>query len=94
MTCCAALPCFRLGHQVNSAGLLDRVVNLAMQFCGNAGNTTWKNFSGLGSELTEDFGIEWIDLLHGDVLPTAGHLAVRLAEIDAALDGLWLRHDN
>lgn len=88
-----AFPCCQLWHQVDRAGLLDRVVDLAVQFRGNAGNTARKNFSSLGTELAENFCVKRSDLLDRDVLPTAGHLAVRLTEIDAALDGLWLGHN-
>lgn len=73
--------------------MLDRIVDFAVQLRGNASNTAWENLSGFGSKFAENFSIERIDLLDRDVLPAAGHLAVRLAEIDAALDGLWLGHN-
>lgn len=87
------IPLCRLWHQVDRTGLLDRVVDLAVQFRGNACHSARKDFTGLGSEFAEYFGVEGCDLLDRDVLPAAGHLAVRLAEINAALDGLWLGHD-
>lgn len=64
-----------------------------MQLRGNASDTAWKNFPRLRSEFTENFSIEWRNLLHGDVLLAAGHLAVRLTEVDTALDSLWLGHN-
>lgn len=80
------------GHEVDRAGLLDRVVDAAVKLGGNTGHAARKDLSCLGSELAEDFRIGGCQLLDRDILPTAGHLAVRLAEIDAALDGLWLGH--
>ena len=65
-----------------------------MQFCGNASYAAWKNLSGLGSEFPENLRIGRHQLLDRDILTTACHLAVRLAEVDAALDGLWLGHDS
>lgn len=93
MACLSHSPCCLLWHQVDRTGLLDRVVDLAVQFRGNASYTAWKDFSSLGSKFAENFGIERSDLLDRDILPTAGHLAVRLTEINAALDGLWLGHN-
>ena len=80
------------GHQVDRAGLLDRVVDAAVQLGGNTGHAARKDLAGFGGELSEDLGVCGRQLLDRDVLPAAGHLAVRLAEIDAALDGLWLGH--
>ena len=65
-----------------------------MQFRGNTCHTAWKNFSSLSGEFAEDFRIGRNQLLDRNILATAGHLAVRLTEIDTALDGLWLGHDN
>ena len=83
----------RLRHKIDRAGLLDRVVDLAMQFCGDASHPAWKDLSCFGSEFTENFWVRRDKLLDRNVLPTAGHLAVRLAEVNAALDGLWLGHN-
>ena len=65
---------------------------MAVKLGGNARDAARKDLARLGSELAEDLGVGGSQLLDRDVLPTAGHLAVRLAEIDAALDGLWLGH--
>lgn len=82
------------GHQVDRAGLLDRVIDVAVKLRGYTRNAAWKDLTGFGSELTENLGVGRRQLLNRDVLPAAGHLAVRLAEIDAALNGLWLGHKN
>lgn len=63
-----------------------------MKLGGNTCHAAWQDLSGLGAKLAEKLWICWCQLLDWDVLPAAGHLAVRLAEIDAALDGLWLGH--
>lgn len=82
----------RLRHKVDRAGLLDRVVDMAMKLGGNTRHAAWQDLSGLGGELAKKLWISWCQLLNRDVLPAAGHLAIRLAEIDAALDCLWLGH--
>jgi len=90
--CCSQKSSGCSGHQVDRAGLLDRVVDVAVKLGGNARHAAGKDLAGLGGELAEDLGIGRRQLLDRDVLPAASHLAVRLAEIDAALDGLWLGH--
>ena len=65
---------------------------MAVQLGRNTRYTARKDLASLGGELTENFSVGWCQLLDRDVLPAAGHLAVRLAKIDAALDGLWLGH--
>ena len=87
-------PCGELRKEVDRAGLLDRVIDFAMQLSGNTCHTTWKNFSRFGGEFTKNFRIRWNQLLDRDVLSAAGHLAVSLTKIDTALYGLWLGHDN
>jgi hypothetical protein len=82
----------QLRHKVDRAGLLDRVIDVAMKLGGNTCHAAWQDLSGLGAKLAEKLWIGWRQLLDRDVLPAAGHLAVRLAEINAALDGLWLGH--
>lgn len=84
----------KLWHQVDRAGLLDRIVDYAMQFSGYTCHATWKNFSSFGSKFAEDFRIRRDQLLDRNILSTAGHLAVSHTKIDAALYGLWLGHDN
>lgn len=60
----------------------------------NARHAAGKDLACFGRKLDEYFWVGRCQLLDRDVLPAAGHLAVRLAEIDAALDGLWLGHKN
>ena len=79
-------------HEVDRAGLLDRIVDTAVQFCGDTCDPARQDFPSFGGEFTQDLGVCGDYLLGGDVLPAAGHLSVRLAEIDAALNGLWLGH--
>ena len=79
-----------LRKQVDLPGLLDGAGDLAMKLGGDSGHTTWQDLAGLGGELGEEFWIEVMDVGHLDVMPTAWHLAVRLAEGDTALDGFRL----
>ena len=84
--------CDRLGKQIDGAGLLDRVVDLAMQLGGNSGDAARKNLPGLRRELGEKLRVRSDDLVGRDVMTATRHLAVRLTEIDAALDCFWLGH--
>jgi hypothetical protein len=81
-----------LRKQVDGAGLFDRVVDLAMQLGGNSGDAAWQNFTGFSRELSKKLRIRGDDLVGRDVVTTARHLTVRLAEVDAALDGFRLGH--
>ena len=81
-----------LGKQVDRAGLFDRVVDLAMQLGGNSGDAARKNLAGFRGELGEKLRVGGNDLIGWDVMTATRHLAVRLAEIDAALDCFWLGH--
>lgn len=67
---------------------------MTVQLGRNTRDAAREDFARLGRKLAEYFWVGRCQLLNRDVLPTAGHLAVRLAEIDAALDGLWLGHKN
>ena len=82
----------RLGKQIDRAGLLDRVVDLAMQLGGNSGDAARKNLPGFRRELGEKLRVRSDDLVGRDVMTATRHLSVRLAEIDAALNCFWLGH--
>jgi hypothetical protein len=83
----------QLAHQIHSAGALDLARNAAVKLGGNTRHATWQNLAGLGGELREKLGVLVFNLLDRDIMPTGRHLAVRLTEIDSALNGLWFRHD-
>jgi hypothetical protein len=83
-----------LAQQINGAGLLDRVVDLAMQLGGNSGDAAWQDFPGLSRELGKKLRIGGDDLIRRDVVTTARHLTIRLTEIDAALDCFRLGHKS
>ena len=87
-------PCDRSGKQVDRAGLLDRVVDLAMKLGGNTGDAAWKDLAGLRGELGEKLRIGSDDEIGRNVMPTTRHHAVRLTEIDSALDCFWLGHGS
>ena len=63
-----------------------------MKLGGNSGNATRKNFAGLRGELGEKLGVGGDNLVRRDVVTTTRHSAVRLAEVDTALDCFWLGH--
>ena len=86
--------CDRSGKQVDRAGLLDRIVDLAMKLGGNTRDATWKDLAGFSGELGEKLGIGGDDEISRDVMPSTRHHAVRLTEIDTALDGFWLGHGS
>ncbi len=80
--------------QIDRAGLLDRVVDFAMQLGGNSGHAAWKNLAGLGGELGEKLRIRGDDLIGRDVMTAARHSTVCLTEVDTALDSFWLGHGS
>ena len=82
--------CVGLRKQVDRAGLLDRVVDLAMKFRRDTGDAARKDLAGLRRELGEKLRIGRDDEIRWDVMPATWHHAVRLAEIDTALDCFWL----
>lgn len=84
--------CDRLRKQVDRAGLLDRRVDLAMQLGGNSGHAAWQDFTGFGRELGEKLRIGCHHLIRRDVVTTARHATIRLAEVDTALDCFRLGH--
>jgi hypothetical protein len=84
--------CGRLRKQVDRAGLFDRVVDLAMQLGGNSGDAARKDFAGLSRELGEKLRVGGDDLIRRDVVTTTRHSAVRLAEVNTALNCFWLGH--
>jgi len=63
-----------------------------MELGGDTGHTTRKNLAGLGGELGEKLRVGRDDLLGRNVVTAARHFAVRLTEIDTALDCFWLGH--
>ena len=63
-----------------------------MQVSGEAGHATGKDLAGLGRELTKEVGVLEVDRVRGDVEATAGHAAVGLAEVAAALFCFWCAH--
>jgi len=58
----------------------------------HAGHAAGKDLAGLGREFLQEVGILVVDRLGGDVQPAAGHRAVRLAEVSAALWSLGCAH--
>lgn len=85
-------PCGELGKEVDRAGLLDRVVDLAMQLGGDTGDAARKNLAGLGGELGEKLRIGCDDLIGRNIMTTTRHSTVRLAEVNTALNCFWLGH--
>ena len=85
-------PCGELRKEVDRAGLLDRVVDLAVQLRGNSGDTARKNLSGFGRELGEELRVGGDDLVGRNVVTTTRHPTVRLTEVDTALNCFWLGH--
>ncbi len=81
-----------LWQQVDGPGLLDRVVDLAVKLRGNSGHAAWQDFARLGGELREKLRIGGDDEIGRNVMPTTRHHAVRLTEIDTALNCFWLGH--
>ena len=63
-----------------------------MDVGGHTGHAAGKDLAGFGREFLQEFGVLVVDRLGGDVQPTAGHHAVRLAEIAASLRGLGCAH--
>ena len=63
-----------------------------MKLGGNTRHATRKNFASLGGELGKKFWVSRYHLIGGDVMTAARHFAVRLTEIDAALDCFRLGH--
>ena len=87
--------CFAcLRKQVDRAGLLDRVVDLAMKLSGNTGDAAWKDLAGLRRELGEKLRIGGDDQIGRDIMPATRHHAVRLTEIDTALNCFRLGHGS
>jgi hypothetical protein len=83
-----------LWQQVDRAGLLDRVVDLTVQLGGNSGDAAWQDLTRFGGELGEKLRIRGDDLIRRDVVTTARHATVRLTEVDTALDGFRLGHEE
>ena len=65
-----------------------------MQLGGNSSHSARKDLSGFGGELGEKLRIGGDDLIGRDIMTTARHLAIRLTEIDAALDCFRLGHGS
>lgn len=63
-----------------------------MQLGGNSGDATRKNLAGLRRELGEKLRIGGDDLVCRNVVTTTRHPAVRLAEVNTALNCFWLGH--
>jgi hypothetical protein len=80
------------GQQVDGAGLLDRVVDFAMQLGGDSGHAAWQDLAGLRRELGEKLRIGCDDLIGRDIVTAARHTTVRFTEVDTALDCFWLGH--
>lgn len=87
-------PSEALWQKVHGARLFDRVGDSAMELGGDSRHAAREDFTSLGGELGEQLGIGVNDLTHRDVMPTARHLAVRLAEVNTALNCFWLRHGS
>jgi len=87
-------PGCRLWQQVDRTRLLDRVGDPAVQLGGNSGHATRKNLAGFRGELGEKLRIGRYHLIRRDVMTTARHLPVRLAEVDTTLNCFWLGHDE
>ena len=81
-------------EQVDRTRLLYRVGDLAMQLGGNSGHAARKDLSGFGGELGEKLRVGGDDQIGRDIMPATRHHAVRLTEIDTALDCFWLGHGN
>ena len=84
----------RLRKQVDRAGLLDRVGDLAVKLGGDTGDAARKDLAGFGGELGQKLRIGGDDEVSRDIVPTTRHHAVRLTEIDTALDCFWLGHGS
>ena len=82
----------KLRKQINGPGLLDCVVDLAMKFRGNSGHAAWQDLTRLSGELGEKLRIGGDDQIGRDIMPATRHHAVRLTEIDTALNCFWLGH--
>ena len=63
-----------------------------MQLGGNSGDAARKDLPGFRGELGEKLRVSGDDLVGWNIMTATRHLAVRLAEIDAALDCFWLGH--
>ena len=74
------------------ARLFDRVGDFAVEFGGHAGDAAGQDFTGFGGELGEQLRVGGDDKIRGDIMAAARHLPVRLAEVDAALNGLRFGH--
>jgi hypothetical protein len=84
----------RLWQQVDRARLLDRIVDFTMKLSGNTRDATRQNLAGLSGELGKQLRIGGNDQIGWDIMPTTRHHAVRLTEIDTALNCFWLGHGN
>jgi hypothetical protein len=85
-------PKYRSGKKIDRAGLLDCVVDFAVKLGGNSGHAAREDFPGFSGELGEELRIRGDYEICWDIVTAARHFAVRLAEIDAALDCFWLGH--
>ena len=85
---------FRSRKEIDRAGLLDRTGDPAMKLGGHSGDAAWKNLARFSRELREKIRIGVDDFRSWNVMPATRHLPVGLAEVDAALDCFWLRHEN
>ena len=60
----------------------------------NASHLAGQDTTGFSRELRQNLGILIANLLKWQVETLGGHRLVVLAEVNPALDGLWLRHDK
>ena len=63
-----------------------------MELGGNSSDAAGKDLPGFSRELGEKLRIGRNNEIGWDVVPAARHFAVRLAEIDTALNCFWLGH--
>lgn len=83
-----------LRKEIHGARPLDFAGDGTMHFGGNAGHLARKYAPGLGGEFRENLRILVADLLERKVETLGGHRLVVFPEIDPALNGLGLRHDE
>ena len=65
-----------------------------MELGGNTCHAARKDFPRLSGELGKKFWIGGDDEIRRNIVTAARHHAVRLAEIDTALNCFWLGHDR
>ena len=79
-------------HQKSCAGALDLAGDFAVQVSSEARHATGKDLAGFRREFAEKFRVFEVDRVGRDVKATAGHAAVCLAEVAAALFCFWCAH--